>query len=435
MELSLEEILKKNKGELAVGFDFTDTYSQISYSFFDEGSEVETLSSIAGSTSFMIPTLLFKRREVNQWYAGKEAEKNQGMDGFLLKDLLSLAHDNEEIAVGEENFRPESLLALYMKRTLSLLGIVAPVTKIRCLMITVDNLDDRMVSLLSAAVSMLGLKTDKIFFQSHMESFFYYTIFQSRELWLREVLLLDFSESHLKSYRMECNQNTTPVVAFIDPGSYKSFSTEKAGSIVPGSSDANTLDIRLSAIVSELTEHRMFSSVYLIGENFNKDLYPETLRKLAGLGRLFGGNNLFSKGAVYSAKNKIVPAQVCSEFVFLGNDKLKYNVGINVLKQGQNAYMPLMDAGVNWFDANAECEIILNRGNTLSFVITPLTGKNPSVVDVTLGDLPKRPPKTTRLHVLVKMLSESRMQVNVKDLGFGELFSAVDIEWNEVIEL
>lgn len=435
MELSLEEILKKNKGELAVGFDFTDTYSQISYCLLEEGSEVETLSSVSGTNGFMIPTLLFKRREVNQWYAGREAEKNQQMDGFLLKNLLTLAHDSEEIYVGDECFRPESLLALYMKRTLSILSNVAPINKIKSLMITVEKLDDRMISLLQSAVSMLGLKTDKVYFQSHMESFFYYTLFQPKELWTREVLLLDFSGDYLKSFRMECNNRTTPVVVFIDPEHFTDYSFENISSALPGSDEAQSLDSRLSTIVSNVTGSRMFSSIYLIGDRFNREIYPETLRKLAGLGRLFGGNNLYSKGAALSARSKIVAAQVCTDYVFLGNDKLKYNVGINVLRLGQESYMPVMDAGINWFEAAAECQIILNKGNVLSFVVTPLTGKNPAIVDITLGDLPKRPPKTTRLSLSLKMLSENRMQIHVKDLGFGELFKTTGLEWNEVIEL
>ena len=93
------------------------------------------------------------------------------------------------------------------------------------------------------------------------------------------------------------------------------------------------------------------------------------------------------------------------------------------------------DGGVNWFDATRECDIILNQGNKLSFVVTPLTGKNPETVDITLGDLPKRPPRTTRLHIKVKMQSETRMLVNIRDLGFGEIYPAENIEWNEVISI
>lgn len=433
MELT-HDAFKLNKGEVSVGLDLTDTYSQLSFGPVD-GDNIETLSQSAGGDDYMIPTVLFKRQEVNQWYAGKEALKNAGQEGYLLDRLLSRAYESEEITVGEETFKSASLLALFMKRALSMLSISVSLSKIASLMITVDNLDDRMVALLEEAVNLLGLKTKNIFFQSHMESFYYYTIYQPSDLWNHEVLLLDFSTQCLKTFRMECNSNTTPIVAFIDPGNFEDFCPSDIEGLIPDSEEARRMDARLSAIVEGITGARLFSSIYFIGEHFNKDIYKETLKQLARRGRLFGGNNLFSKGAACSAKNKLSKTVFSENYVFLGNEKLKANIGINVSNRGENAYLALMDAGINWFEAEKECEIILNQGNKLSFVITPLTGKNPEVVDITLNDMPKRPPKTTRLHICLKMVSESRIKVSIKDMGFGELFPACNIEWNEVIDL
>lgn len=426
---------KLNKGEIAIGLDLTDTYSQISYGYIEDSEEVETLSYVAGGSNYLIPTVLFKRREVNQWYAGYEAVKNVDMDGILVDHILTRARNEEMITVGDESFKPASLIALYIKRILAMVNIVAPITRIGSFMITVDTLDDKMVELLSNAVSLLGLKTKNVFFQSHMESFYFYTIFQPQELWMHEVLLLDFSTESLKSFRMECNKNTTPIVAFIDPNSYSGFKTAELNDIIPGTEEARLKDEELSKLIADAAGNRLFSSIYFIGENFNTEIFKESVKAMARRGRLFEGNNLYSKGAAYSARNKIVKSILSESHVFLGNDKLKSNVGINVLKRGVNAYMALLDAGINWFEAKRECDIILNQGNRLSFVVTPLTGKNPRVVDVTLGDLPKRPAKTSRLHLSIKMISETRMQVNIKDCGFGELFPATSLEWNEVIDV
>ena len=429
-----EGALKKNNGEIVVGFDLSDSFSQISYGYV-EGTDVDTLSTVAGTQNYLVPTALFKRREVNQWYVGREAIKNAGEDGIFIDKLLTRARAGEEVKVSDESFRPVSLLSLFMKRTLTLVNMVAPVTRIAAFMVTVDELDTRMVEILSEAVSSLGLKTENIFFQSHMESFYYYMTNQPAELWQRNVLLLDFSESFLKTYRMECNNNTTPIVAFIDPMGYPTFSTAELKETVPDSAEGSALDTGLLEIVSNISEGRIFSSVYLIGDNFSKDCFKETLKLLCRKARVFEGNNLYSKGAAFSARNKIFKTILSESYVFLGNDKLKSNIGMNVYKRGEKAYLALLDAGINWFEASRECDVYLDQGNKLSFVITPLTGKNPEVVDITLEDLPKRPARTTRLHISVKMNSESKMAVNVKDMGFGELFPAGNVEWNEVIDV
>ena len=131
---------KVNNVGIAVGFDLTDSYSQISYGYVDS-DKVETLSTIAGGSDFLIPTVLFKRKEVNQWFAGKEALDNRDTDGYLVENILSRGVTMDEIPVGNESFRPSALIALFMKRTLSLLSMSAPLSKIVSFMITVDYLD------------------------------------------------------------------------------------------------------------------------------------------------------------------------------------------------------------------------------------------------------------------------------------------------------
>ena len=425
---------KPNTDEFAVGFDLTDAYSQVSFCRMDD-DKADTMSVVPGGASYLIPTALFKRREVNQWFAGVDALKNRDTDGYYVDRLLEKALAGEEIQVGEESFRPSALIALFMKRTLSLLSMNVPLNRIASLMITVSSLDDKMVEVLTEVVGSLGLKTSNVFFQTHMESFYYYTIYQPTELWNRNVLLLDFSEEHLKSLRMECNNNTTPIVAFIDPGSYLSFKTGDIQNLIINSDEARYADHELMRLLDEICEGRMFSSIYFIGDNFRQEIFGETVRAMCKRGRVFEGNNLFSKGAAFSAKDKLHKTLLSESHVFLGNDKLKANVGLNILNRGEPGYLALLDAGVNWFEATGSCEVILDKGNKISFVITPLTGKNPEIVDITLSDLPKRPPRTSRLKVDVSMLSEMRMQVTVKDLGFGELFKASNIEWKEVINL
>ncbi len=425
---------KVNPGEFSVGIDLTDTYSQISYGLAD-GDEVKTLAMTMGGTDFLIPTALFRRREVNQWYVGEDAVKNAGGDGFYVDKLLSKAAVGEEITLGSEKYRPSALIALYLRRLLSLLSVEVPVARIASLMITVEELDNNMAAVLAEAVASLNMRTDQIFFQSHLESFYYYNIYQPAELWGHSVLLFDFAGERLRTYKLTCNNRTTPIVALVDPNYYQSFDTNKAASFTSGSPEALDADSELLKIARERIGNDVYSAIYFIGERFNREIYRESLRFLCTRARAFEGNNLYSKGACCAAKNKIYRTIISDNHVLLSNDKLKANVGINVLKKGENSYLPLLDAGVNWFEVRKSCRIILNEGNFVELVVTPMTGKNPEIARITLSDLPKRPPKTTKLLLSVRMLSENRMEVKIKDLGFGELFPATNLEWTEVINI
>ena len=156
-----------NNEKIVVGYDLCDGYSQISYCIADSDN-VETLSSVAGSEVFRIPTVLCKREGVNQWFYGKEAIRYaQEHQGILIENLLSLAVDGEPIQIEGNSFQPVALLTLFMRRSLGMLSQVSSVDKIAAMMVTCERLEQEVLEVLSQVVSNLGLKTDKIFFQSH----------------------------------------------------------------------------------------------------------------------------------------------------------------------------------------------------------------------------------------------------------------------------
>ena len=150
---------------------------------------------------------------------------------------------------------------------------------------------------------------------------------------------------------------------------------------------------------------------------------------------MFQGNNLYSKGACYGIREKLGLEHVGEEYVFLGLDKLKANVGMRLLRRGQESYFALMDAGTNWFETEKEFDVILEDGESLAVLLTPLDGKEPAEISIKLEGLTERPKWTTRLHIRARMFSERELGISVKDMGFGDFFQASGGEWNKVFEI
>lgn len=408
--------LTGRKNKIIVGYDLGDRTSQISF-FRMEEEEPQTASVVAGEEQYNFPTVLSKRREVNQWVYGREACRlADAGKGILVENLLTWAREGKEIEVGGENFDAIALLALFMKRSLALLGIPGVAEQIGTLMITVECLDHRTIEVLTQAVAMMQLKTEHIYFQSHMESFFCYMIQQPKELWQRQVLLCDYEMDRLGIYRMECNRNTTPMVAFIEDREYSQMKQE---------------DQQLLQILEENCRERLLSSVYLIGAGFEGEWYQDSLRYLCRGRRVFRGNNLYSKGACYGAREKRLPETAAKQYVFLGNDKLKANIGMKVLRRGQASYYALLDAGTSWFEAQKQCEFILESGNSFSLLVTPLTGKENKEVEIILDNLPKRQERAARISMRISMKSEKEVLVVLQDKGFGEIYPATNKIWQE----
>ncbi|NLL78690.1 MAG: hypothetical protein GX234_02575 [Clostridiales bacterium] len=422
------------KNRVVVGYDLNDEYAQISYLVLGE-KEPETVSVVAGSQLYNIPAVLCKRSEVNQWFYGKEALKAaEAGEGILVTQLLSRALGGEEVEVGEEKFDAVAILALFLKRSLSLLHFSVAPEQIEAFVITVDELNRNAIEVLEQAASALSLKHGKVYLQSHMESFYHYVIHQPQELWNQQVGLFDFSGSYMKTYRLECNRRTTPMVAFIDTQDYPGFSRNTTAG-ADNSARYAEWDGQLAQAAEKMTQGRIVSTIYLIGEGFDGGWSKQSLKQLCLGRRVFQGNNLYSKGACYGAREKLEESEIEKQYVFLGNEKLKANVGMQVVKRGEDAYFALIDAGYNWFEVEKECEFILESGNSFEILVTPLTGGKPKSVEIVLEGLPRRERGTTRLHMNFRPVGEKRIQIRAEDLGFGDIVPATHQIWQEEFEI
>ena len=426
-------MFKHNEEKLVVGYDVSDTFSPISY-YVQGNDDVETLSLVAGTQNYNIPTVLCKRSGVNQWFYGKEALRySQENQGILVQNLLKLAVDGEPVLIEETSFEPIALLTLFFKRSLGMLSQIGTVDKISALMITCDKLDYRMITVLSQVVAGLKLKTDKVFFQSHTESFYNYMIHQPKELWLAKTLLFDYKENYISIYQMECNKRTTPIVAYIDSRevAFTSFEPMPVGEELRAGK-LSRLDDEFLRVVQQVCHNNVVSSVYLIGEHFSDEWLKQSLRFLCKGRRVFQGNNLYSKGACYGMLERLHASEEGKAHVFLGNDKLKTNIGMKILRRGEDSYVALLDAGINWFEAEKTIEFYVQGGNAIELILTSLIGGGSKTATITLEEL-KGDVNLLSMHLYLS--EESKLVVEIEDLGFGVFKEATNHVWREEIEL
>lgn len=426
-------ILKNEK--LIVGYDLGNNFSQISYAV-SAGGEVETLSLVAGEEVYNIPTVLCKRRGVNQWFYGKEAIRNaEEQEGILIENLLDLALDGEPILIEDTSYDPVALLTLFFKRSLGLLSQVGTSEKLGALMITCEQLNQRMIEVLNEVVDGLRLKTDRIYFQPHTESFYDYMIHQPRELWTSQVMLFDYRNDAIRIYSLDYNKRTTPIVAFVEESEEEFFLPCRVNEDQRSfsESEGQRLDEAFLKLAETACGNRTVSSVFLIGDGFSQDWMKESLRFLCGKGRrVFVGNNLFCKGACHGMQERLQASEAGKEYLFLGKDKLKANVGMDILNQGESSYLALLDAGVNWYEASHITEFYIQDGNRINIKITPLTGREIRMESIVLDDLEG---SVSRLRAKMYLEAENRLVMEIEDLGFGAFRVPSGRVWRKVFEL
>ena len=411
-----------NNDRMIIGYDLSYQYAQISYCRLHDDTP-KTYALSGGTRQYNIPACLFKRDKVNQWFLGKEAEVfAKQEEGTLIENLLMTALESEDMEIGEEHFETIALLALFVKRSLYLPEKECRPDKVVGIMFTVPVLTEKMISLMQRMILLLNMPECQICFQSREESIYHYVIHQPKELWKDDVLIFDSSQNAIKSYRFKINQNTRPMVAFVEAMEHRRLNGE---------------DEEKDGIFAEVVrEHAHVSDgcVFLLGEGFHGEWCQESLQLLCKNRRVFKGNDLYSKGACFGMQNKLLaPKQ--PQMIFLSGDKLRTNVGMQVIRQGEESYLAILDGGENWYECKKEWDILLTEDNIITFKLTPLDGRNIRNIEIVLDELPIRKPKMTRLHLQAAMVSASTMEVTIQDMGFGELSPSSDLCFTQQIDL
>lgn len=419
-----------------VGYDFDGRVAQISYCL-PGSKQPETVSQVAGEEQFLIPALLARCTDRDLWLYGKEAEESvERGEALPVTDLLEKASLKETVFLDGKSYDPVALLSLFLKRTLSLLNPILPLGRIRAFVFTVAEVTGPVIEALTQAGSLLGLKGARLYVIGRAESFFYYNISQPEELWIHDVLLCDFSGSSLKTFLFTANRRTTPTAVFVEEASFLHVRRlEATGNEEEEERRKGKLDRYFADAVGQVLRDRTVSTVYLIGEGFEGEWYRESLKLLCQGRRVFLGNNLYSKGACYAARERLSASRLSADYAFLGRDMIKANVGMHVQRRGQDAYLALLDAGTNWYEAKKEVEFLLEEENGFSLRVTPLNGREVREVLIALKGLAKRPARMTRIRMRVDMTDVDTVRINMEDLGFGEFYPATHQFWEETFSL
>ncbi len=430
---------EKRNRHFLVGYDLGEEYSQISFCTPNEPNP-ETLPVVPGTEQYNIPTVVCKRFGANQWFFGKEAQRRAAAgEGELVDHLVSRACSGDRVEIEGRVYEVGALLTIFVKRSFGLFYSIAPQTVTDVLVITTESLNSHMVEVLERVVEGMDLHSGNIFFQSYEESFYEFMIHQPTELWLGRTVLFDYRGGSFTSMSLEFNRQTIPVVGTVETEKIEGFPEREV------SEDGKILNDRELDQALLKTADREFnglrvSSCYCIGDGFSGGWMQTSLRAMCQDGRrIFQGNNLYSKGAAYVAYQKQYPEEEGRRYLFLGRSKVKTNVSIQAREGDTLTYVPILDAGVNWYDVENQTEMYLEGENSVSLLITPLSPGRSAAREhmerVVLEGLPERPPMTTRVRMTVYMQDVEHMVLETEDLGFGEIFPASHRIWRNVIDL
>lgn len=405
--------------QLYIGIDLNDSYAMVSFATTSH-LEPETVSSVAGSEIFQIPLAVCMASASGQWVYGDEAVRFEKADmGKCEKNLLTRALERDFTIIKDKTYEIRELLAIFIKKILSLAGKLGPKIEAGRIVFTFDKLNEKLMNLMEYVFKQLSVDRRRITVIDYMESFYYYALSQKEGLASHDIAMFQYYGENVICWyliRGKKSQPQTVQIMETDCG----YLTENK-------------DYVFSKIIPKIFGKKIISSVYLVGDGFEGDWMKQSLRTLCQGRRAFLGKNLFSKGACYAAEKQA--GLISWNYAYMGENQMKFNVSLKVRKNNEMAFHTLIFAGDNWYEAGSVCEMILDGPGEIDFWIQKPNSREARIESLELTNLPARPKKATRLQIQAKPVSDRSVKITIRDLGLGEFFKASDMVWEHVMKV
>lgn len=352
-----------------IGIDLDDSWTQISY--YREGMEdVETVSTITGAQKYRIPTVLGECQE----------------------------------------------LILFLRRVLRFVPGLMEFSEICALTIHLREVDVKRVQLLRQVMEEIGIPRERVFIQDSKESFCHFALHQEWELMQHEIMLFQCEENHLQCYWLKKDEHTMPRKVQIQTFELGELPTEE-----------EERDRAFMSKAEELLRGKIVSAVYLTGEGFEGEWMRLSVNMLCRGRRVFQGKNLYTKGACYESMMQM--SREKQEYVYFSENIIADNIFIQVKNGNRTFFKELAEAGSSRFDVSGSCQVLLDGEPSVDIWLQSPDSQEARIVSLQLTDLPKRPPKATRLFIELMVGRENRLMVRVTDMGFGAWYPASGKVW------
>ena len=279
---------------------------------------------------------------------------------------------------------------------------------------TMEEPTDENRDLLSSLLPKEFKERNDIHIITMQRAFVEYVFHQEKMMWDRNTLLFDYTgdtlncvlidqlrRSRKKGYRAEIK-----TIDLAEEGIFR---------------DAPDRDQLFSKMIRQFLAKNSASIIYLTGDGFEGNWMKKTLTCMCAGRRVFMGQNLYANGSCLlglGTVNMMREGMILCE----GPDMVYHTVGVITSEGGKANYVPITTIGKEWYNTRGSMDIIMDKSQRVEFFYHNTVENEIEVASCELEDIPKRPPKTTRLRLTVEFSSPTEGTILIEDMGFGQMF-------------
>ena len=409
---------------VVIGYELGDKTCQITY-YKDDMEEPKTFSSVEDEARF--PLIIGKSGD--EWTYGVAAKQMVSLgEGYTVSKLLSRVRTNETIEIEEEEYDARSLLKQFIKLSL------ASFTNIEAIVFSLEESDVQMHAILEDSARALKISRRKFTVQTKKESFARYLFAQAKDLWQYNAVLFAYDGTSIEAYTFKRTLLEKKKPIFVTVEKVASITMKEISPAFPIMDErrAKYADEKFLDFVEGVFQKKVVTSVFLMGEVFNQDWYPDSLKRLCRQRRVFKGNNLFSRGACHTAMSYFESKEI--QYVYMDESKLPARILLTTRVSGAEVEAPILHWGKAWYEAEQLSEILLREPEDLMISVEYLSGEREEYV-IPIEGFPERKVYSYRLACRVGCKRENFVDIEIKDAGFGVFYAKTEFETSLSVKL
>lgn len=414
---------------LLVGMDLGEEYTQMNCFDFTTYEPMPIGRSADGERVYEIRTALSINPVKGEWNwveDGQEAQEDAIQLNYLLADVMR----EDTITVGKYSFRSEEVLKRFVVKVLSLLSEYYPSERIRRLVITVPQKNEKLVQYLEGILQEIGLPKKCFAIQNYRQSYMYYAISQPKELWNNNVGLFEFNSNSLLYSQIDVDRKTMPyIVGVVQKDLSDGIDWEQLAE-----DGENRLSYAFLNAANTALYKQLVTTVYVTGKEFEKPWAAEALKDLCVGRRVFRGQNLYTKGACYAARELSGEGKL-SHCLFLDEEMVACNVSIRVYKDAQIQDIIMVNAGTTWKEVDESIDVIPDEEDEIQIIIQDILKHETKAHLLSLSGFSGRKNKMTRFTIRIRFADSENCIVTLKDNGFGDFCPSSNRVWERYISV
>lgn len=418
-----------DKRSLLVGLDLGERKTQLSC--FDhklfEPTPIGRELNAEGDREYEIATSLLMMPAKGEWHFVNPMEDRSR--GVLIDRILQRVREGELFTLDGYTFQSKEVLKRFLVKILSLLTEYYPNERIKCLVISLPFKHPNLVKMLREICAELDIHKDRLVIQNHKQSYMYYAVSQPRELWLNNVGMFEFDRDQLTYSQINIDRRTLPCIIGVNQ---KDLSDQMDFSMIYD----EEVDISYAFVnLAETILHKkLVTTLYVTGEAFEHEWADDSLKQLCGGRRVFRGQNIYTKGACYAAREYTDEAKL-EQCMFLDEDMISSTILIRTYHEAAIQDVVLAKAGTVWDEVDTSIDVIPDQEMEIQLMAQNVLRHETTSHMLSLSGFADRENKMTRFTIRIRFADPETCIITLKDNGFGEFYPSSNRIWERLIKV